>query len=266
MLTMLASLPLLAAAVSTAATSNDLEMSAHELCRQERALIPKIWQEGLYDTSPQIAAIMVDAADGNTTKVREVLAELAPHEAVRWRQVAMLTAAEEGQAATVDALLDDGAAVNGSAQMPPFKAAAYQGVANAMAKDPHFGGPSAVEGFQASGLMNNEPRQTGPALLLVVGCGDLTTVNVLLGHHADPMITTIPGGADPFTGAIAQGETQIVLALLNHGADPCVEESRRRRTAEERDRPFPRTVAEMGRRAGLSDVLVSHLECNATRQ
>ena len=72
--------------------------------------------------------------------------------------------------------------------------------------------------------------------------------------------------ADPFTVAIAQGETRIVLALLNHGADPCIEESRRRHVAKERGRAYPRTIAEIGRRAGLSEALVMRLECHPSPQ
>jgi hypothetical protein len=135
-----------------------------------------------------------------------------------------------------------------------------------MGKDPHFGGVKAVKGLQASGLMNNDPRQTGPALLLVMNCHDITTVKVLLRHHANPMITTIPGGADPLTVAVATGWADITEALLDHGADPCIEESRRRHVAKERGRAYPRTIAEIGRRAGLSEALVMRLECHPSPQ
>lgn len=263
MFALLASLPLLVTATSAAATGNDLQTSARELCRQERPLVRQIWEQGLYDTSPQIAAIMIDAANGNTANVLRSLHGIAPDEVVRWRQVALMTAVGAGQSATADALLDDGAAVNGLALMPSFKAAAYEGIADAMAKDSHFGDPKTVKGLEASGLMNNDPRQTGPALLLVMDCDDIATANVLLRHHADPMITTIPGGADPLTIAVATGWADIAEALLDHGADPCLADQRRRQTAEGRNRPTPHTIAQIAQHAGLPTALVKRLECNA---
>ncbi|HET6905455.1 MAG TPA: ankyrin repeat domain-containing protein [Rhodanobacteraceae bacterium] len=238
--------------------------STQEQCRQERPLVRELWQRGLYDAPALAKHVVIAAISGDLADVRQSLDALPRSEVARWRQVAMYTAAEQGQSAVVDALLDDGADANGSAEMPPFTSAAYSEIQTAMDKDPRFGGAKAIRGMQALGIMNNDPRQSGPALLAAIACGDLATVEVLLRHHANPMARLIPGGADPFSFAIVYGEAEITQTLLSHGADPCAEDRRIFSNFERLHKPTAgHDVASIGKRNGFPSALVAGLECHS---
>ncbi|MEO6968130.1 MAG: hypothetical protein ABI132_06705 [Rhodanobacteraceae bacterium] len=145
---------------------------------------------------------MVDATDGKISKVRRAFDAMAPSEAARWRQVAMYTAAGQGQSAVVDALLDDGATVDGSAEIPSLNMGSYQRTVDALSRDPRIGA-KAVKGMQASGIVSNQPQESGPVIFVAIGCNDLATVNVLLRHHASPMRGwPMLRSADPFISAV----------------------------------------------------------------
>lgn len=255
---MLARLALIACAfcVLQPAIAAEPASASSNICRQALPTIRELWQHDLYDASPAVAAIMVDAIDGNLPQVRHGLAALPVAEQAHWRQVAMLTAASTYQPAVVDGLLNDGAMVNGSVRLPPFKQAFYHQTLDAMGHDPRVGGPITAKALQSSGLADNRGNLVGPALPLVVECDDAATLDVLLRHHANVMAREAPNMVDALTAAVVNGNPVIVGQLLDHGTDVCAEDRRFHKPGT--------TLASIGRRQHLSDALVQRLTCHAS--
>lgn len=222
------------------------------LCRQSLPTIRELWQRDLYDVPPAVATLMVDAIDGKLPQVRQGLAALPEAEQARWRQVAMLTAANNYQPAVVNGLLSDGAAVNEPAQLPPLKSGFAHQTEHAMAHDPRFG-PRAVNGLKAAGLMRNDGSLTGPALLTAAVCDDTATLDALLRHHADVMVRATPHSADALTVAIVDGHADIAQRLLDHGADVCADDHRIRKPGA--------TLASIATHNHLPGALVQRLVC-----
>ena len=254
---MLARLALIACAfcLLQAAIAAEPAPASSNICRQELPTTRGLWQHDLYDASPAVAAIMVDAIDGKLPRVRQRLAVLPVAEQAHWRQVAMITAANAYQPAVVDGLLDDGAAVDGMVRLPPFKSSFARQTEDSMAQDPRFG-PGVVEGLKASGIMRNDGNLIGPALVSAVSCGDTATLDVLLRHHANVMARqkpNTPGGA--LLVATINGNALIVSRLLDHGADVCAEDHLIRKPGA--------TMASIGKRNHLPDALVQRLTCHA---
>jgi hypothetical protein len=224
-------------------------------CRLALPMIREAWQQGAYDTSPALAAVMVDAIDGKLARVREGLAALPAAGQAHWRQVATMTAANTYQPAVVDGLLDDGAAVEGKVRLPPFKSAVHDQLLDSMDHDAHFGGPGTVKAMQSTGLMDgNRGLLVGPMVSMVASCEDAATLEVLLRHHANPMARSAPNVADALTLAVINGHAAITTLLLDHGADVC-----------EDDRHFHKpgiTLASLSRRNHLPEALVQRLTCH----
>lgn len=226
------------------------------ICRQSLPTIRELWQRDAYDAPPAVAAVMVDAIDGKLPRVRAGLAALPMAEQGRWRQLAMLTAANAYQPAVVDGLLDDGAAVDGTARLPSFKTSFHEQTLDAMEHDPRFGGPGTVKALQSAGILDsNRGQLLGPALPLVIQCGDVATLDVLLHHDANVMVRAAPNVVDALTAAVINGSGIIVGKLLDHGADVC--------TVDRRIREHGSTLASLGRRQHLPDALVQRLACHA---
>jgi len=239
--------------------------SAQAQCRQERPLVRELWQRRLYDAPALAKHVVIAAISGDLADVRQSLDALPRSEVARWRQVAMYTAAEQGQSAVVDALLNDGASVDGSAKIPPLDTGLYRRTVDDLSQQPPFNA-KAVKGMQALGIVSNEPQESGPTIFIAIGCNDLATVNVLLHHHAEPMASwPTPHSADPFISAIIFDEPEITRTLLDRGADPCSEDERLLRNAKAMHRPA-HTVAEIGKHTGLPVSLLSRLECHASHQ
>ena len=232
------------------------------LCRQTMPAVRELWQHDLYDAPPAVAAVMLDAIDGKLPQVRQGLAALPPHEQAHWRQVAMITAASTYQAAVVDGLLDDGAAVDDPSRLPPLKSSFEHQLENTMAQDPRMG-PNAVKVFKAAGVMRNDGSDVGPALLAAANCDDPATLDVLLRHHANvavraapPLKPDIPRSSYALLIAVVHGYADITQRLLNHGADVCASNRRIRKPGA--------TLATIGRRNHLPDTLIQRLACPAT--
>jgi hypothetical protein len=240
----------------------DNALSAGALCRQSTPVIRELWKHGTYDTSPEVAALMVDTIDGKLPQVRRQLATLKVDDAARWRQVAMLTAVWTGQAFVADGLLNDGAAVDGTGWLPPYKPSFYQQTVDAMKRDPRLGGPVAVDQLKAAGVVGNQRTQLGPALSVAVECSDVATVDVLLRHHADVMARQAPNIADALDVAVVNDDAAIVQRLLDHGANACGHDRLGRDRMLETKRKFI-PLAEVGRRAGLAADLIGQLNCPA---
>jgi hypothetical protein len=245
--------------------------TASQVCHQNIALGRSIWSQELFVAPPDVSALMVDVIDGKVPQALQKLNDLPPGESARWRQTALLTAAFAGQAAMTEALLNQGADVDGRGWMPAYKPAFFDASVNAMKQDPRFGGSKAVDGMKTSGLMNNQGQDMGTALAAAVGCDDAATVDVLLRHHADAGTRLRPDGADVLILAIIHGNATIARALLDHGVAPCDDDRRERhiRTAYNTAHPGHEdtgpllTYAAMGRRAKLPDDLIARLTCPA---
>ena len=224
-------------------------------------MIRELWQYDLYDAPPAVATVMVDAIDGKLPQVRQGLAALSPDEQAHWRQVAMLTAAAAYQPSVVDGLLDDGAAVNDTVRLPPFKKSFEHQVENAMAQDPRMG-PDVVKGFKAAGVMRNDGYVIGPALLSATSCDDPATLDVLLRHHANVAVRTIPWpkpdvprSSYALLISVVQGHADIAQHLLDHGADVCASNRLIRKPGA--------TLATIGQHSHLPDALIRRLTCHA---
>lgn len=230
---------------------------AANICRQMLPTIRELWQQDVYDAPPAVAAVMVDAIDGKLPRVRAGLAVLPIAERTRWRQLAMLTAANAYQPAVVDGLLDDGAAVDGTVRLPPFKPAFHDQTLDAMEHDPRYGGPGTIKALQSAGILDsNRGLLLGPALPLVAQCDDVATLDVLLRHHANIEAHQAPNIADALSIAVIRGHAEVVQHLLDHGADVCA--------VDRRIRERGATLAGIGRRQHLPDALVQRLTCPAT--
>lgn len=229
--------------------------STRDLCRQNTPVIRDLWQHDLIDAPPGVAAVMVDVIDGKLPQTRQRLAELKPDEIARWRQAAMLTAVWAGQATIVDALLNDGAAVDDLGWIPPFKPSFYKQTVDEMQQDPRFGGPAGVKGLAAAGIVSNQGQRLGPALTTAAECSDVATLDVLLRHHANVMARQAPNVVDALTVATVHGDAVIVQRLLDHGADPCIDDR------QIQLRKPGASLANIGRRNGLPETLVQRLAC-----
>lgn len=248
---------LLLATAAPVSAAGSVAASTFDLCRQERPLVRELWQKHLLQ-APVIAFDVVNAAiDGDAAKARQALAILPPPEATRWRQVAMYTAAEQGQTAVVDALLSDGAKANGSALIPALDPRLYAGAADLLEQKM---GTKAIEALHSAGAMNNDPRPSGLPLFSTINCNDLPTAEALLKHGADPMWRNPAypnSAADPFTMAVVAGRGDIVAFFLDNGADPCLEDRRHVHSKLHRST----TIASTGAKAGLPPALVLRLTC-----
>lgn len=247
-----------AMAAETARSGNNAN-----ICRQALPTIRSIWQRDLFDAPPAVAAVMVDAIDGKLQQVRHDLAALPAPDQAHWRQVAMLTAASTYQPAVVDGLLEDGAVVDDPALLPPFKQTFTHQVLDAAGHDPRFGGPAAVKALQSHGLVDNSANLFGPALIVVANCDDAATLDVLLRHHADPMVRAAASlKPDALRGpyaliiAVTQGYADVAQRLLDHGADVCASNRLIRKPGA--------TLANIGKHNHLPEALIQRLNCPAT--
>lgn len=204
---------------------------------------------------------MVDAMDGKTAAVRKALDRVNTKDIIRWRQLAMFQAVLAGQTEVVEALLGDGAKADGSALVPPLKAAYFNSSVGQIANDFLQISQTAIKRLKAAGLMNNDPKQTGPAIYTAIDCDDVATVKVLLRHGADPMRLLKVHGADPFITAVVDGDADITQVFLDHGADPCLEDRRHADNAKYYHLT-KWTISGIGVSAGLPTSLIQRLTCH----
>lgn len=242
------------------AIANGLPLSHQECASEWVTLGRKAYLLGAMNASPEIARLMVNAGDGKLDDVRKQLHAMLPSDAKQWRQAAMITAAWAGQSREIDALLDDGAEVDAAAQIPTFGKTL---VGQMRALNPQLFHAAANAGL----LDQGELRTSGPALVLAIECGDATTVEVLMHHHANANLRPGGGGADVLLWATVQGDAAIVRMLLDHGADVCNSDRLRHeyntKHHEYTDTRPLLTYAELGRRAKLPDDVVARLTCPA---
>ena len=243
--------------LSCPALGRDNAPSTQDLCRQATPVARDLWNRDLYDAPPGVAALMVDVIDGRLAEAREQLARLNPGEVARWRQTAMLTAIYAGHTDMVEALLGDGAVADGMGWIPPLRDSFFRQTVAAMKQDARLEGSSTVKGLAAAGLLKNEGRYYGPALVIAASCGDAATVDVLLRHHANGLARSSTNGADALTVATVLGHAEIVEHLLDHGANPCIDDR-----FIQMHQPDA-SLATIGRQKGLPAALVQRLVCPA---
>jgi hypothetical protein len=231
-------------------------------CQKSISQGREAWFLGAYNAPPDADSLMIDAIDGKLAQLRAQLKRMPPPDATRWRQSAMVTAAYAGQSAVVDALLDDGASVNGSGWIPALKPGVFKQVVKDMKHEAGSDNPASVTDMEDTGLLKNQGQEIGPALVIAAACNDAATVNVLLQHHADVMARVAPNVVDALDAATTQGNAIIVKALLDHGADPCMFALRSSQHAKTTHRPVT-TLEQIGCKVGLPGDLTVRLSCPA---
>ena len=65
------------------AVAADNLLSGPGLCHQSMTLSRELWTQKLFDTSPDVAQLMIDAIDGKLPQVRRELAAMMPADAAR---------------------------------------------------------------------------------------------------------------------------------------------------------------------------------------
>ena len=253
-------------------------------CPVQTTLMRELARRADFDVPPAINQLMVNVIDGKLQQVRQQLAAMPPTSAARWRQSALIIATYARQPAVVEAMLDDGAKVNDRGSLPTLKckfktqaqkkAEADPNAYTATAKPQAAFDEAAVMAFGNAGL-------DGPALFTATQCADVPTMEILLRHHADidakPAANTVNAlgfaavmgnmttakllldhHANPDRALLSATEVDhasLVELLLDRGADPC------------RSNRFIRkpgvTVASIGKKQGIPDVLLKRLVCRA---
>lgn len=241
-------------------------VNSPELCAQIGAVVHGSWQKGVYETSPNVAKVMLAAFEGDTGSVRRGLAALPAPDRTRWRQTALATAVEGGQPATVGALIDDGADPNARSWLPPYKSDAFHQIVDSMKHDAGFGGPNAVKSMQKTGLVANQGTDVPPPLFRAAECSQIETAKVLFQHGASVHVRARAQhkGQSPLVGAVINGDTAIIQLLLAHGANSCDDDQLIAELARANGRKPVPTLAGVARKRGLPDVLIARLQCPAS--
>jgi ankyrin repeat protein len=203
--------------LANGAMAEGLPLSPQHCASQWATVGRQAYVLGAMNASREISSLMVNAGDGKLDQVRLQLRAMHLAEAKRWRQAALITAAWAGQSREIDALLDDGADANATAQIPTFGKAL---VDQMTARNPLLFSAAEHAGLVDHGAL----RTSGPALVIAVECGDEATVTVLMRHQANASLRPGDGGADVLLWAILQGNAAIVSNLLDHGADACADD------------------------------------------
>jgi hypothetical protein len=217
-------------------------------CRQATQAEREAYLHGAMDVSPQVAQMLVHAIDGQLAEVRHGLRDLPAADQPRWRQAAMLTAVYAGRQAEASALLHDGADIDRTAWLPELRSALLEG-----ARSPQLRSLAHLQH-----VAGEHAQASGPALVAAVSCGDAAMVGMLLGQGADARMQPAPNVVDLLTNATLQGNATIVTLLLDHGATSCRFDRHARLHGQ------ARSLAALGKRAGLPDGLTARMRCPAT--
>lgn len=254
------------------------------ICPSKTIVMRGLARQADFDVPADINRMIVNVIDGKLPQVRQQLAALSPTSAARWRQSALIIAAYARQPAIVEAMLDDGAKVNGRGNLPNLKWKFKTQAQKKTEADPNAYSATANPhaAFDEAAVMAfGNAALDGPALFTATQCADIPTMEILLRHHAD--VEAKPGAnsvtalafavfmgnmttskllldhhANPDRALLSATEddhASLVKLLLDHGADPC------------RSNRFIRkpgvTVASIGKKQGIPDVLVNRLVCPA---
>jgi hypothetical protein len=245
--------------------ANTPASTTSRLCPDQRVLVGKLWHQQRFNASPRISAIMQAAFDGRIVDVRKGLATLPAKARARWQDTALATAIVGNQAATVEALLSDGARPNQPDWLPPLGRATYAHILQAARHDPRFGGDRAIHGMQKAGVIANHGKWLPPPLFQVMPCDQLAIAKALLNHGASVHTIDRVGqhGMDPLVPAALSGDDDIIALLLEHDADSCQDDRQMAALAHASGhRPIP-TVASIARKQGVDAALVRRLRCPA---
>jgi len=250
--------------LTNSAIAGGLPLPPQQCASEWTTLGRKAYLLGAMNASPEIAKLMVNAGDGKLDDVHQQLRAMPPAEAQRWRQAALITAVWAGQSHEIDALLDDGADPNATAQIPNFGKVLTDQMTTL--------NPELFKAAEHADLLElGALRTSGHPLAIAVECGDVATVDVLLRHQANAKLRPGGGGADVLLWATYQGDAAIVRTLLDHGVDVCADDRRERQLRHEYNTKHPGhentrpllTYAELGRRAKLPEDVVARLTCPA---
>jgi hypothetical protein len=254
------------------------------ICPPQTALMRRLALQGVFDVTPSINTLIVNVIDGKLPQVRQQLSVMPATDAVRWRQSALIIAAYAQNPAIVEALLHDGAAINGQGWIPRLNRSFHDQAIEAVQKDPNWetNPTMAFDAHPDAGaVLAFQGSLDGPALSIGAECGDAVMINALLSHHPDIDAKPAPNVVNPLGFAIATsnktiarllldrganpddalrlatalGHADMAELLLNHGADPC--------RANLKVRTPGATLVSIGNKKGLPDALLRRLACPA---
>jgi ankyrin repeat protein len=236
------------------------------VCQNQTVLMRKLAPQGAFDVPPAVNTLMVNVIDGKLPQVRQQLSAMPTADAVRWRQSALIIAAYANNPTIVGALLDDGAAVDGSGWMPNLKQSFHDQAIDDIKKDPNWQtNPKPITDFEEAAVLwfPVKAGSDGTALIIAARCNDVATLDVLLQHHADVGANPFANGMNALEVAVSLGNTASVQRLLDHGADACSEDRLIHRRQLEQKMNHSSTIADRGRRGKLSDNVIARLTCPA---
>lgn len=254
------------------------------ICPSQTAVMRELARQADFDVSADIDRLIVNVIDGNLPQVRQQLATMSPTSAARWRQSALIIATYARQPAVVEAMLDDGAKANAKGSLPGLKCTFKTQAQKKAQADPNAYTATAKPqaAFDEAALLAfGNAGPDGPALFTATLCADVPTMEVLLRHHADVDAKQAANSVDPlafavFTGnmttakllldhhanpdrallsATAGDRASMVELLLDHSADPCRSNRLIRKPGA--------TLASIGKKQGIPDVLLKRLVCPA---
>jgi len=221
---------------------------------------------GAFDVPPAINTLMVNVIDGKLPQVRQQLNTMPTADAARWRQSTLIIATYANNPTIVKALLNDGAAVDGSGWMPSLKQSFHDQAVEDIKKDPNWEtSPNPITDFKEAAVLSFPVKAglDGTALIIAARCNDVATLDVLLRQHADAAVNPFRNVMNALEASVSLGNTAAVQHLLEHGADACAEDRLIHRRQLERKMNHFSTIADWGRRKKLPDDVVAGLTCPA---
>lgn len=256
MLTMLVSLPLLAAAGIHASGQTDL-------CAVETPTMTAYFLQGGYDMPSEATQLMIDVStDGTPERIDHDLQTVdrasKASDVQHWLDLALYTAVLVDRADIAELLIRRGANVNARPKYPSFSAAgeawAKMSLQTGLYQDHIYKRvttlPTGSESLPA----------TVPMLEQASECSHVATLEVLLAHGAD-MYPTVGSHENGFKDGILRvsiinKNEDSIKVLLDHGYDPCRDGSHS---------PHHLTDVAIAERTGLSAAIIQRIAAHSAR-
>lgn len=256
MLTMLASLPLLAAAGIHAGEQMDV-------CASETPMMAAYLLQDGYDMPAGAAQLMLDVSTDGTPEridhdIHTVSRAYEAAEVQHWLDLALYTAVLVDRADTAELLIRHGANVNARPEYPNFSAAgmawAKMSLQTGLYQDHIYKKVTELP------TGNESLPVTVPMLEQAAQCSHVATLKVLLAHDADmyPIVGPDQNGFKDgiLRESIIDKNENSIEMLLDHGYDPC---------RDGLHSPHHLNDVTIAKRVGLSALITERLVARSTK-